>query len=103
MAQADLPSVFFATAGLKDPFLGSLIQSYVFLTHRRTKLSRGRCIAFVAVCIYAGLVDKVGRRIPINSAFTFLTLLLWLIGGVYYTHNYAGTQALVSLRPPRDQ
>jgi len=76
---------FFAIAGLKDPFLGSLILS---------------CVGLIAVIFWCFTTDRLGRRIFVNVAETTVVLLLFCVGAIYYagatTGNVsAGTALLV--------
>ena len=56
------------------------------------------CMALLAVVIYVGIIDRVGRRLPICIVYTILTVVLWIIGGLYYSQSKATQNVLVSIR-----
>lgn len=72
---------FFQQAGLADPFRATMIQT---------------CTALIAVIIYVGIIDRVGRRIPVCTAYTILTVVLWVIGGLFYSKSKSSQTVLVS-------
>lgn len=53
-------------------------------------------MALLAVIIYVGIIDRVGRRWPVCIAYTILTVCLWLIGALYYAQTAASGTVLVS-------
>ncbi|ORX37529.1 general substrate transporter [Kockovaella imperatae] len=61
---------FFSLAGLADPFLGSVILS---------------CCNLLAIMLWSAFTDKLGRRLIINYCETFVTIILLVVGGMYYT------------------
>lgn len=71
----------FATAGFKDPFLASLIQS---------------CVGLLAVIIYTFIVDRVGRRWPMSISYSIMCISCWLLGGIFYSHSSASHPVMVS-------
>ena len=52
-------------------------------------------MALLAVIIYVGIIDRVGRRWPVCIAYTILTVCLWLIGALYYAQTAASGTGLV--------
>ncbi|KAN0102857.1 MFS general substrate transporter [Hyaloscypha variabilis] len=79
---------FFSLAGLKDPFLGTVILS---------------CCNLLAVLMWSLSTDKLGRRIIINSCQTLVCVILFIVGGLYWTGathgNAAAGTALSKLAP----
>lgn len=73
---------FFQLAGLADPFQATMIQN---------------CVALIAIIIYFVAIDRIGRRYPTCATFTTLTIVLWLIGILYYIQTKAAQTALVSI------
>lgn len=73
---------FFQQAGMDDPFTATMIQT---------------CMALLAVIIYVGIIDRVGRRWPVCIAYTILTVMLWLIGALYYAQSAASETVLLIL------
>lgn len=76
---------FFALAGLKDPFLATVILS---------------CCNLLAVIMWSLSVDYLGRRLIINCLMTFICVILFVVGGLYWTgattgNASAGTGLLV--------
>ncbi|KAK5053225.1 hypothetical protein LTR84_002199 [Exophiala bonariae] len=76
---------FFSLAGLDDPFLGSVILS---------------CCNLLAVLLWAGSVDKLGRRTIINTCQTATCGILFIVGGLHWSgattgNASAGTALLV--------
>ncbi|OAA61997.1 General substrate transporter [Niveomyces insectorum RCEF 264] len=66
---------FFSLAGLKDPFLASVIVS---------------CTNLLATILWSFSTDRFGRRLIINSCQTFVCGCLFLVGGLYYTGASTG-------------
>lgn len=76
---------FFSLAGLADPFLGSVILS---------------CCNLLAVLLWSLSTDKLGRRTIINTCETAICVILFVVGGLYWTgattgNASAGTALLV--------
>jgi sugar porter (SP) family MFS transporter len=69
---------FFSLAGLADPFLGSLILS---------------CCNLLAVLLWSLSTDKLGRRTIVNVCETSVTVILFIVGGLYYTGATTGNVA----------
>ena len=42
-------------------------------------------MALIAVLVYVGTIDRVGRRLPVYTAYTILTILLFFIVGLFYS------------------
>ncbi|KAH8819233.1 hypothetical protein F5884DRAFT_743652 [Xylogone sp. PMI_703] len=77
---------FFSLAGLADPFLGTVILS---------------CCNLLAVMLWSFSTDKFGRRTIINTCQTFICVILFTVGGLYWTgattgNVAAGTTLLIS-------
>ncbi|KAI5458760.1 hypothetical protein BGZ63DRAFT_432233 [Mariannaea sp. PMI_226] len=69
---------FFSLAGLADPFLGSVILS---------------CCNLLAVLIWSLSTDYLGRRMIINSCQTFICVILFTVGALYWTGATTGNAA----------
>ncbi|KIN08770.1 hypothetical protein OIDMADRAFT_48613 [Oidiodendron maius Zn] len=69
---------FFSLAGLADPFLGTVILS---------------CCNLLAVMLWSFSTDKFGRRLIINTCQTFVCLILFIVGGLYWTGATTGNAA----------
>jgi SP family general alpha glucoside:H+ symporter-like MFS transporter len=72
---------FFQLAGLADPFNATMIQN---------------CVALIAILFYFVVIDRLGRRLPTCTTYTTLTVVLWLVGALYYVKTAAAQTALVS-------
>ena len=70
-----------------------MIQTYVctFLI----QLIGSSCVALVAIIIYVGIIDRIGRRLPICITYTVLTAVLFIIGGLFYNKSQATQRVLV--------
>ncbi|WOO85967.1 MFS transporter fmqE [Vanrija pseudolonga] len=66
---------FFSLAGLKDPFLGTLILS---------------CCNLLAVTLWSLSTDKLGRRMIVNCGQTLCCVILFVVGALYYTGATTG-------------
>ena len=53
-------------------------------------------MSLVAVVVYVGIIDRVGRRLPVNIVYTLITVILFIIGGLYYNKSRATGNTLVS-------
>jgi len=73
---------FFQLAGLANPFNATMIQN---------------CVALLAILFYFVAIDRIGRRLPTCTTYTILTIVLWLIGALYYIHTTAASNALLAL------
>ncbi|KAK6371393.1 hypothetical protein LTS17_009124 [Exophiala oligosperma] len=76
---------FFSLAGLEDPFLATVILS---------------CCNLLAVLCWSLTTDKFGRRTIINTCETAVCVILFVVGGLYWTgattgNASAGTALLV--------
>jgi len=76
---------FFSLAGLKDPFLGTVILS---------------CVNLFAVMVWSFSTDRFGRRDIINTCETLVCVILFVVGALYWTgattgNSAAGTALLV--------
>ncbi|CEJ81535.1 Putative Glycoside hydrolase family 78 protein [[Torrubiella] hemipterigena] len=69
---------FFSLAGLQDPFLGTVILS---------------CCNLLAVILWSFSTDKLGRRTIINTCETFICVILFVVGGLYWTGATNGNAA----------
>ncbi|KAK8147894.1 hypothetical protein G3M48_000772 [Beauveria asiatica] len=69
---------FFSLAGLQDPFLGTVILS---------------CCNLLAVILWSLSTDKLGRRRIINTCETFICVILFTVGGLYWTGATTGNAA----------
>ncbi|KAH7356508.1 general substrate transporter [Rhexocercosporidium sp. MPI-PUGE-AT-0058] len=69
---------FFSLAGLKDPFLGTVILS---------------CCNLLAVMLWSLSTDKIGRRVVINGCQTFVCVILFIVGGLFWTGATTGNAA----------
>ncbi|RSH83089.1 uncharacterized protein EHS24_006746 [Apiotrichum porosum] len=69
---------FFSLAGLQDPFLGSVILS---------------CCNLIAVIAWSIASDAIGRRWIINVCQTFCVLILFTVGGLWWTGATSGNAA----------
>ncbi|OIW26886.1 MFS general substrate transporter [Coniochaeta ligniaria NRRL 30616] len=78
---------FFALAGLPDPFLGAVILS---------------CVNLLAVIVWSLSTDKFGRRTIINTCQTLICVILFIVGGLYWTGATTGNAAAGTalVRPP---
>ena len=61
---------FFSLAGFHDPFLASVIVS---------------CSNLVATILWTFSTDRFGRRIIVNTCHTLVCVLLFVVGGLYWT------------------
>ncbi|GFZ46551.1 hypothetical protein JCM24511_03771 [Saitozyma sp. JCM 24511] len=73
---------FFQLAGLADPFNATMIQN---------------CVALIAILFYFVVIDRLGRRLPTCTTYTTLTVVLWLVGALYYVKTAAAQTALLAL------
>ncbi|PCH03909.1 Major facilitator superfamily domain, general substrate transporter [Penicillium occitanis (nom. inval.)] len=69
---------FFSLAGIKDPFLGTVISS---------------CCNLVAVIIWALTTDTVGRRPLMNLFQTAVVIFLFIVGGLWWTGATTGNKS----------
>ncbi|RQM08300.1 hypothetical protein DH86_00001503 [Scytalidium sp. 3C] len=69
---------FFSLAGLSDPFLGTVILS---------------CCNLLAVILWSFSTDRFGRRIIINTCQTLVCVILFVVGGLYWTGATTGNAA----------
>ena len=53
------------------------------------------CMALAAVITYIFYIDKVGRRLPICISYTVVTVVLFIIGCLYYNKSAATGNTLV--------
>lgn len=82
-----MPSItyFFQVAGVEDPFQATMIQT---------------CVALIAVFVYAYTIDRCGRRWTICLAYSLITVLLFIIGALWYSDSEATQTVLVSNNLP---
>ncbi|KAL7893150.1 general substrate transporter [Trichoderma sp. SZMC 28014] len=69
---------FFSLAGLNDPFLGTVILS---------------CCNLLAVLLWSLSTDKLGRRTIVNSCETLVCVVLFVVGGLFWTGATTGNAA----------
>ncbi|PON23295.1 hypothetical protein TGAM01_v207822 [Trichoderma gamsii] len=69
---------FFSLAGLNDPFLGTVILS---------------CCNLLAVLLWSLTTDKLGRRTIVNSCETLVCVVLFVVGGLFWTGATTGNAA----------
>lgn len=69
---------FFSLAGLQDPFLGTVILS---------------CCNLIAIALWSLTTDRFGRRTIVNFCQTFLCLVLFVVGGLYWSGATTGANA----------
>ncbi|KAM0514528.1 hypothetical protein ACHAPE_006823 [Trichoderma viride] len=69
---------FFSLAGLNDPFLGTVILS---------------CCNLLAVLLWSLSTDKLGRRTIVNCCETLVCVVLFVVGGLFWTGATTGNAA----------
>ena len=77
---------FFSLAGLDDPFLGSLILSWVKpCSEREVALTSLSCVNLLAVLLWSLTTDKLGRRTILLPCQTLLVVILLVVGGLHFS------------------